>query len=168
MSVPVAGGAARRRALLRLAASAPLLLLWAVPGDAWPGGMGAAVDLFWAVLPGLAYAGMALGFARSLLPGHEPVIARYNRFDETKDPAECAGHARRLTLFWAVALALAAAADLLAVARGVDLGWGPDAVLLALFLGEHALRSLLFPAGGIAWPSQTLRAIMRAERARHG
>jgi hypothetical protein len=44
----------------------------------------------------------------------------------------------------------------------------PDALLLGLFLGEHVVRSLYFPAGGIAWPLQTLRAIVRAERARHG
>jgi hypothetical protein len=166
--MPAMGAVARRKALWRAAGSVPLLLAWAMPDSAWPEGVGGAVDRLWALLPALAYAGLAWNFARSLRMGQEPVIARYTRYDETRNTLECAGYARGLTLFWAVALGVAAVLGLAAAAAGVDLGYAPDAVLLALFLGEHVVRSLRFPAGGIAWPVQTLRAILRAERARHG
>jgi uncharacterized membrane protein len=168
--MPVAGRSrleAGGRWLWRLSAL-PLLVLWLVPQEAWPSRLGGAVELFWALLPGLTCAGLAFGFARSLRRGQEPLIARYIRFDERRDPVECAGYARGLTWFWAVVLAVVAVVELGAVARGVDLGMVPDALLLGLFLGEHVVRSLYFPAGGIAWPLQTLRAIVRAERARHG
>ncbi|HEY8609840.1 MAG TPA: hypothetical protein VIL69_00955 [Roseomonas sp.] len=166
--MPGSGGMARRRALWRLLAVLPLLAIGALPEAAWPAGMGHAVGLLWELLPALFSAGFAWGFARTLLPGREPLIARYIRFDETRDDEQCAGYARGLTLFWAVALGVAAVAEAASVARGIELGYAPDAVLLALFLGEHAVRSLRFPSGGIAWPSQTLRAVIRAERARHG
>ena len=142
-----------------------------------PGLLGAAWLLFGhhamlAVLPlvpALALAGFAWGFARTLRGGREPLIARYIRFDERRDSAECAGYARRLTATWALALAAAAAAQLVPLAGGGP-GWhlAPPVLLLLLFLGEHVVRSLRFPAGGIAWPDQTFRAILRAERARHG
>ena len=121
------------------------------------------------LLPALACAGFAWGFARTLRRGREPLIAHYIRFDERRDSAECAAYARRLTAIWALALALAAVAQLLPLAGGGP-AWHllPLAGLLLLFLGEHVVRSLCFPAGGIAWPDQTFRAILRAERARYG
>ena len=157
----------RVAALWRPVLGAVLLLAWAVPEASWPPGLGWAIGALWAVLPALVSAGLAWSFARTLRAGHEPLIARYIRFDETRDIRECAGYARGLTLFWALALGLAAAAQAVCLAAGISPGLVPDAVLLALFLGEHAVRSLRFPAGGIAWPSQTLRAIIRAERAGH-
>ena len=121
------------------------------------------------LLPALACAGFAWGFARTLRRGSEPLIARYIRFDERRDSAECAGYARRLTAVWALALAAAAVAQVVPLLGGGE-AWHllPLAALCLLFLGEHVVRSLRFPAGGIAWPDQTFRAILRAERARHG
>ena len=158
----------RRAAAWRLAAGVALLALWALPEAALPAGALALEERVTAWLAPLAYAAFAWGFARTLAPGQEPLIARYSRFDERRDAAECAGYARGLTLFWAAALALTALGSAAALLAGQDPGWVPDLILLALFLGEHAVRSLRFPAGGIAWPDQTLRAILRAERARHG
>jgi hypothetical protein len=162
------GRAEGRRALWRVAAMLPFLIIWMVPEEAWPGGSGSVVALLWALLPALACIGFAWGFARTLRPGQEPLIARYIRFDERRNPAECAGYARGLTWFWAVVLGLVAVVELAALLRGVELGLAPDMLLLALFLGEHVVRSVMFPSGGIAWPTQTLGAILRAERARHG
>ena len=160
---PLSGGLAVWRPVL----GGVLLLVWAVPEAAWPAGLGRAIGAFWALMPAAVSAGMAWGFARTLRAGREPLIARYIRFDEARDAEECAGYARGLTLFWAVVLGVAAVVELGCFAARVEPGWVPDGVLLALFLGEHAVRSLRFPAGGIAWPTQTLRAIIRAERAGH-
>ncbi|WP_458094977.1 hypothetical protein [Roseomonas sp. WA12] len=161
--MPLSGGLAMWRPVL----GGVLLLVWAVPEAAWPAGLGRAIAAFWALMPAAVSAGMAWSFARTLRAGQEPLIARYTRFDETRDSQECAGYARGLTLFWAVVLGMAAVLELGCFAAGVEPGWVPDLVLLGLFLGEHAVRSLRFPAGGIAWPTQTLRAIIRAERAGH-
>ncbi|MBP0493929.1 hypothetical protein [Roseomonas indoligenes] len=159
---------ARRRAAWRLALTLPLLLAWVLPASAWPFGLGDWVGEAEAMIPVLADAGIAWAFARTLRPGAQPLIAEYIRFDERRDFLACAGYARGLTLFWAVAMAGLAMVELVAALRGADLGWAPEGTLLALFLGEHVVRSLRFPEGGIAWPSQTLRAILRAEVARHG
>jgi len=149
----------------RLASAALLALAWGLFGR------GAASAVL-ALLPALACAAFAWGFARTLRAGREPLIARYIRFDERRDSAECAAYARRLTALWAVALGLAAAMQLvpLVVPLAGAAAWHllPLAALVLLFLGEHVVRSLRFPAGGIAWPDQTFRAILRAERARHG
>ncbi|TPG53521.1 hypothetical protein EAH89_16250 [Roseomonas nepalensis] len=141
----------------------------ALPGAAWLLFGHDAVLAVLPLVPALALAGFAWGFARTLRAEREPLIARYIRFDERRDDAECAGYARRLTGLWALALAAAALAQLVPLAGG-GAGWHvvPPLLLLALFLGEHVVRSLRFPAGGIAWPDQTFRAILRSERARHG
>ena len=148
---------------------APVLAL----GAAWVAfghdAAGAALRL----LPALACAGFAWGFVRTLRPGREPLIAHYIRFDERRDDAECAGYARRLTAIWAFALVAAAVAQAVPLVASDAMGsqaWHflPLAALVLLFLGEHVVRSLRFPAGGIAWPDQTFRAILRAGRARHG
>jgi hypothetical protein len=151
---------------------AALLLLFLGVEWAWPEAAGALALGLFGLLPAVACGLFSWGFGRTLRAGEEPLIARYIRFDDLRDPVECAGYARGLTVLWAVALGLAALLQLAPLLPG-----GPDrqglaaatlAALLALFLGEHAVRSLRFPAGGIAWPSQTFRAMLRAERARHG
>jgi len=159
---PIRGGA------WQLALGLPLLLAWALPEGVLPDGAGAVRDAALAWLRPAAYAAFAWTFARTLRPGQEPLIARYIRFDPRRNLAECAGYARGLTAFWAAVLALAAAGTAAALALGRDPGLLPDLLFLLLFLAEHAVRSLRFPAGGIAWPTQTLGAIVRAERARHG
>ncbi|WP_338665671.1 hypothetical protein VQH23_10935 [Pararoseomonas sp. SCSIO 73927] len=166
--VPGARARGRRRAVRRAALALLLLLAWALPASAWPFGLGEWVGKGEAFFPALGAAGLAWAFARTLRPGAQPLIAEYIRFDERRDPVACAGYARGLTLFWAAVMAGMAVAELAAALRGVELGWAPEVTLLALFLGEHAVRSLRFPEGGIAWPSQTFRAVLRAERARHG
>ncbi|MBP0444789.1 hypothetical protein J8J14_08325 [Roseomonas sp. SSH11] len=163
---PAAGGG--RAGGWRLWSLLPLLLLPLLPEEAWPAAIRDEVALAWALLPALWTAGFAWAFARTLRPGREPLIARYTRFDPRRDPAECAGYARGLTLFWAVALGLVSVVEFLALWAGFDLGLWPEAAILALFLGEHVVRSIRFPSGGIAWPTQTLAAILRAERAHHG
>ena len=52
----------------------------------------------------------------TLLPGREPLISRYTRFDFGHLPPDCAGYTRFLTLLWAALLAGFAAAQAAALA----------------------------------------------------
>ena len=108
------------------------------------------------------------GFAATLLPGREPLISRYTRFDFGHLPPDCAGYTRGLTLLWAALLAGFAAAQAAALA-GL---WRPSGVLGAeaavggaLFLGEHLVRGRRFPHHGPATPRRTIRAVRLAHAA---
>ena len=111
----------------------------------------------------------ALRFGVTLLPGREPLISRYSRFDAAgPPPAVGAAYTRRLTALWAAllggfaslyALAALLAWPLLAVAAAQLLLCG------GLFLGEHAVRNRRFPEQGRATPLRTLRAIRLSWRA---
>ena len=108
------------------------------------------------------------GFAATLLPGREPLISRYTRFDFGHLPPDCAAYTRGLTLLWAALLAGFAAAQAAALA-GL---WRPSAVLGveaavggALFLGEHLVRGLRFPHHGPATVRRTVRAVRLAHAA---
>ncbi len=124
------------------------------------------------ILPVAVNGLLAWHFGATLRPGREPLIARYTRLDWGRMPPECVGYARALTGFWAVTLgllALAHAAAVLAPPAASAGGIGRGAVLAAnaalvaaLFLGEHALRTVRFPALGIASPLRTLRVMARA------
>jgi uncharacterized membrane protein len=127
-----------------------------------PGGLAAALQ----ALPLVLEACLALHFAASLRQGREPLIALYTRLDWGYVPPECAGYTRRLTQFWTLVLAALAAAHGLTFAMpeldpGLALA-ANAAVVLALFLGEHLVRTLRFPQFGIASPLRTLRAILLA------
>ena len=107
-------------------------------------------------------------FAATLLPGREPLISRYTRFDFGHLPPDCAAYTRGLTLLWAVLLAGFAAAQAVALADR----WSPSAVLgaeaivgAALFLGEHLVRARRFPHHGPATLRRTLRAVRLAHAA---
>jgi uncharacterized membrane protein len=150
-------------ARLRLAAGAAVLLLCAllVPRRA---------AQLQAALPMLANLVVCWQFGATLLPGREPLITRYTRFDMGGMPPECRPYTRALTLLWVVFLAGFAAAHALALAGP----WSSGVVLAveaglgaALFLGEHALRNLRFPQHGRATVRRTLRAVRLAHEARH-
>ena len=109
------------------------------------------------------------GFAATLLPGREPLITRYTRFDFGHVPPDCAAYTRGLTALWAALLAGFAAAQAVALAGH----WSASAVLAAeaavcgaVFLGEHAVRGLRFPHHGPATVRRTLRAVRLAHAAR--
>mgnify|MGYP007135336283 CR=1 FL=1 len=141
----------------------------------------AAFGLAALLLPGpadSAHAGLALlanalacwRFGVTLLPGREPLITRYSRFDEGVIVQECRGYSRGLTVLWTGVLAGFAAACAAALAGA----WPIDTVLAtetlaggALFLGEHVVRSLRFPHHGLATPLRTLRAVCLAHMDHH-
>jgi uncharacterized membrane protein len=146
----------------RLAASASVLALCALllPWEREP---------FQAAFGAVANLLACNQFAATLLPGREPLISRYTRFDFGHLPPDCAAYTRNLTLLWAVLLAGFAAAQAVALAGG----WQPSAVLAvealvcgALFLGEHGVRGLRFPHHGRATVRRTVRAVRLAHAAR--
>lgn len=133
----------------------------------WPG-VASRIAL---LLPTLVDLAMALHFGATLRPGREPLIARYDRFDPASDPAESAGYTRALTQLWAVLFLLLAPLH-----AGLLFGLGLPplpvmaatfALMLALFLAEHLVRSRRFPRLGGATPARTLRAVVAAHTASH-
>jgi hypothetical protein len=108
----------------------------------------------------LGNAAVALRFGLTLLPGREPLIARYSRFDWAGPPK--GGYTRALTLAWALLLAgfaLGHAALALAGLDGAPLALAEPAICALLFCAEHCLRNRRFPQHGRATPLRTLRAI---------
>ena len=145
----------------RLAVAAAVLALCALllPWEREP---------FQAALAALANLGASYGFAATLLPGREPLISRYTRFDFGHLPPDCAAYTRGLTLLWAALLAGFAATQAMVLAGH----WRASAVLAAeaavgsaLFLGEHLVRGLRFPHHGRATLRRTLRAVRLAHAA---
>ena len=66
------------------------------------------------------HAGLAASafLAATLLPGSEPLISRYTRFDYGRLPPDLGAYTRALTVLWAVLLAGFAAAQGAALASG--------------------------------------------------
>lgn len=108
----------------------------------------------------LGNAAIALRFGLTLLPGREPLIAHYSRFDWAGPPE--GGYTRALTLTWALLLGGFALAHAGLALLGLDdtpLAFGEPLVCALLFCGEHVLRNRRFPQHGRATPLRTLRAI---------
>ena len=108
---------------------------------------------------------VALRFGATLLPGREPLISRYSRFDSAGLPDPQGRYTRGLTTFWAALLGSFCLIDATAIAAA-----HPIAVLSAIealvcvmvFCGEHAVRNRRFPQLGRATPLRTVRAICLA------
>lgn len=159
--VAPASGALGIGALALLAGAAAAL--W----SAGPGGAGAVL----AALPLAGNLALAWHFGRTLLPGREPLIARYTRADFGRLPAELVGYTRMLTRFWTVfflgfsaanAATLADAGPGIAASAALNIG-----LSLLFFLGEHPLRAALFGGLGPVGPLRTLRAMWRTEATGH-
>lgn len=139
---------------------------------AWPDRMALLARL----LPVAGDLLLAAHFGATLRPGQEPLISRYTRHDAGSRLSECAGYTRGLTWLWTL-LFLAAAPLHAAALLGLPPFQAPasaplvlgvtGAVMLALFLGEHVIRTLRFPQFGIATPARTLRAVLAATLAHH-
>lgn len=113
---------------------------------------------------------IALRFAVTLRPGAVPLITRFARHDPAGAPARVEAYTRRLTAAWALLLGLftlAHAAPMLGLWSLVGVSLVESLACMAFFLGEHALRSRLFPELGRATPRRTLRAVCSAVGARH-
>ncbi|SDC94251.1 hypothetical protein [Belnapia rosea] len=112
------------------------------------------------VAAAIGNAAVAARFGLTLLPGREPLISHYSRFDAAGQPE--GGYTRALTLAWALLLggfALGHAVVALAGWKDAGLAVAEPVVCLLVFCGEHALRNRRFPQLGRATPLRTLRAI---------
>jgi uncharacterized membrane protein len=150
----------RRGWLVALIAALPvgLLLHWR-PGLAEP-----ALH----TAPALGLALLCGYFGRTLVAGREPLITRYCRLDLGTVPDELRGYTRRLTAVWTVLFGALALECLLLQQFASPETWSlfvnvvNYGVMAALFIGEHIVRSLLFPHRGLALPWRTGRAVFLA------
>jgi uncharacterized membrane protein len=143
-------------------------LLLALAGAVWLAGRGAA---FAAALPALGYCLVMLTFARTLRPGHEPLIATYARLRVGRVPDEIRGYARGLTWLWTLLMG-ALTIEALALPWLGEPAWVATAsllnaaVMITVFVGEHAVRRLVFPHLPPASPLHTCRIMLQALRSR--
>lgn len=110
-------------------------------------------------------------FAATLLPGGEPLISRYTRFDYGHLPPDLGAYTRALTVLWAALLAGFAAAQGAVLASGGG-HLSASAILAAeilacgaVFLGEHFVRNALFPHHRPITLRRTVRAVRLAHHA---
>lgn len=124
-----------------------------------------------AAVPAIGYAAVALTFARTLRRGHEPLIAAFCRIDYGSLPDECRGYTRRLTLLWAVMMSGLAIEAIALPMFGLTAWLGTAsianaALMIGVFLGEHAVRALVFPHLPIGSPLRTGRIMLQTLRNR--
>lgn len=163
---PIVQGPRLLAAILGTPLGAMLLLLGleAAAGAAILDAAGRAGPALLAALGNLV---AGLRFGLTLLPGREPLISRYSRFDAAGMPDADGRYTRRLTRLWALLLggfALAFLAAALGLGSAAPLARLQPLACLGLFLGEHALRRRCFPGLGPVSPLGTLRAIWRCHR----
>lgn len=157
------GAGWRRRAALA-GVIAALALLQAVilnGGDHW-------VNLI-KVPPVLIHGWLTWMFGRTLLPGQEPLIHRFSRFNRGVVPPELEAYTRRLTVAWTVlfaAMTLGSAA-LAVMAPSVTWSWivnlGMPGLAALIFLGDHGYRALVYRHLGHNSPVGTLRTLLKTE-----
>jgi len=127
------------------------------------------LDLSWIILlpPIVINAGFLYLFGRAILPGREPLIARFPRLCDGGLTPEIRRYTRRWTVFWVVFLAFSTAASLLAA---LYLNWptwfwvvfiGCPAAVVASFLGEHIYRRRYLSHFGATSVTRTLRTMFR-------
>ena len=121
-----------------------------------------------ALVAALGNSVVAIRFGVTLLPGREPLISRYSRFDSSGLPDQHGGYTRRLTAVWAALLGgfalLHAATAAVAPQAVTALSVVEALVCIGTFWGEHAVRNRRFPQHGRATPLRTFRAICLAHR----
>lgn len=122
-----------------------------------------------ALPPALIHGWLAWTFGRSLLPGNEPLIRRFSRMNRGTLPPELEGYTRRLTGVWA---AMFVGMFGVSVAVGINgrpetWSWVVNIALplatLAVFLGEHGYRAVVYRHLGHNSPLLTLRVLARRE-----
>lgn len=112
----------------------------------WPG-----VQALAFAPPVLINLGIAWLFGRTLLPGREPLISTFARFEQGGTlPADLGPYTRRLTLIWAVFTASMALVSVMLAALGWLVAWSwftgviNYALVVLLFVGEWRYRRWRF------------------------
>jgi uncharacterized membrane protein len=151
-----AGASAGRRGIWFIAIGVLLIALAAISA-----GYASAVALLLA--PSVVVnAALFVLFGHTLLPGREPLITRFRRFDIGYVAPKFIRYTRRLTLFWTILFAFGTAVSLAAAVAGDIELWSWIAFVLlpalsaAFFLGEHAYRAYRYGVEGRASPLHTL------------
>ncbi len=129
------------------------------------------MNLTWTILlpPILINAGIFCLFARTLLPGREPLITRFRRLDMSSLTAEACLYTRRLTVFWALYLGACTGASLLAALYADWIAWSWIVNVIcpggaaATFLAEHFYRKRYLGHFGPTSLARTFRTMLRAE-----
>ncbi len=155
----------QRRTRAGRALGAALLVAAAI---AWLTGR---ATLIAAWLPALGYGLVASTFAQSLRRGREPLITTFCRLDFGRIPTECVAYTRRLTLIWALVMGLLTLEASILAATGLITWLGTATILnaglmVALFVGEHAVRLVVFPHLPLSSPIRTGRIMFQAMRSR--
>lgn len=122
----------------------------------WIASLGVAT--VWRALSVLMLGWLALFFGRTLAPGQVPLIERIARVSDPELKPELARYTRVLTAVWSAYFVLAALLALSGVAgwsvhAGACVGLGS----VVLFIGEHWLRRLVFPAERFPGLAQQVR-----------
>jgi uncharacterized membrane protein len=113
-----------------------------------------ALDAAARLVPALALAALALFFGRTLRAGRQPLIERIALVGDPALPAALRRYARRLTAVWCAYFVLAA---LVALLVGAIIGLAATVGSVLFFVGEHRLRSRLFPGHRFPGLVQQLR-----------
>jgi uncharacterized membrane protein len=158
-----AGASAGRRGIWFVAIGALSIALAAVLA-----GYASAVALLLAPSVVVNAALLAL-FGHTLLPGREPLITRFRRFEIGYVAPKFVRYTRLLTMLWTILFAFGTAVSLAAaVAGNIELwSWLAFVLLPALtvgfFLGEHAYRACRYGTEGRASPLRTLALILHPQ-----
>jgi len=151
-----AGAGAGRRSVWFIAIGVLLTTLAAISA-----GYASAVALLLAPSVVVNAALFAL-FGHTLLPGREPLITRFRRFDIGYVAPKFIRYTRRLTVLWMILFAFGTAVSLAAAVAGNIELWSWIAFVLlpalsvAFFLGEHGYRAYRYGVEGRASPLHTL------------
>ncbi len=119
--------------------------------------------------PVLINAGIFFLFARTLLPGQEPLITRFRRLDESDLTPESRLYTKRLTIFWVIFLGITTSASVLAALYMDWKTWSwvvniaCPASAAALFLTEHFYRKRYLTHFGPTSLVRTFRAMLHPE-----
>lgn len=108
-------------------------------------------------------------FGHTLLPGREPLITRFRRFEIGHVAPKFVRYTRLLTMLWTILFAFGTAVSLAAALAGEIELWSWLAFVLmpaltaGFFLGEHAYRAYRFGTEGRASPLRTLALILHPQ-----
>ena len=120
------------------------------------------------LLPTLVMVWLAVFFGRTLRAGEMPLIERVARVGKPALSPVLCRYARGLTALWCAYFVVAAVASTLAGWGIKEAGAGVAVVSAVLFVGEHAIRRVLFPREWFPGLIQQVRDTVEVWRPRRG
>jgi uncharacterized membrane protein len=114
----------------------------------------------WRVIPVVALGWLAYFFGRTLRAGRVPLIERIARIGIPELPLALCRYTRRLTTLWCMYFVVAGLLSLFGPLPHGLTGLVVALGALVLFVGEHRLRSILFPGQDFPSLGQQIRHTM--------